>query len=267
MPDAFLDSSALIEFVFRHREARVKVENTLPPDGRRLTSRYVLFEIARGYLLSLLVLRNKSCAVQSLTELHEYLHSGQQIRMHYRRETMLGAYDDHIAHLATLGISLTQDQQLAHFRGWLGQHLRRGWRQLSRVAEVTNRIGCREDIPSPSLKANGLYEQRLPTHECGDVNACGLDKWLSAIRTELQTIAKGLAALKGKDQETERRVLALQRLIAKSAGSDFEGRDCWSCGDAFICEESPSSAIVISKNRKHFEPLCALVGRTLFAYS
>ena len=267
MPDAFLDSSTAIELVFRHREARIKVENALPVGSRRLTSRYVLFEVARGYLLSLLLLHNKALAVQTLRELHEYTHAGQQRFKSYRRETLLGAYEDYLAHLETIGISLTDEQRLPHFRGWLAQHLRRGWRQLSRVAEVINRVGCREDIPSPSAKANGLYEQRLPTLECGRADACGLDLYLSMHRSEFQAVSDRLAKLGSSDLETERRISAFRRLLARASASNFDGQDCWSCGDAIICHEAPSGATVVSKNRKHFQPLCEIMARRLIAYS
>lgn len=267
MPDAFLETTTLIELVFRHRDARRRIENTLSTSEGRLTSRYVLFEIARGYLCSLLILYNKSLEVHTLRELHEYMHSGQQLFKAYRRETMLGGYDDYLAHLETLGISMTADQRLAHFRGWLAQHLRRGWRQLSRVAEVINVVGCREDLPSPAPNANGRYEQRLPTSDCGRPEVCGLDKYLSTFRSEFQTVADGLAALESPDPETERRISAFRRLLARVSGSNFAGQDCWSCGDALICHEAPIGATIVSKNRKHFEPLSALMGRKLSVYS
>jgi len=266
MPDAFLESSALIELVFRHREVQRKVESACPAGGRRLTSRYVLFEIARGYLLSLLVLHNKARAVKSLRELHEYTHSGQRLFQRHRRETMLAAYEDYLAHLQALGISLTEEQRLSHFRGWFSQHLRHGWRRLTGAAKTINPAGCREDIPAPVQNANGLYEQPLPTQECGFPKACGLDGYLSAHRADFEAAARALAALDDPDAETKRRLSALQSLLARKAGADFAGEHCWSCGDAIICHEAPIDAAIVSKNRKHFEPLCAVFGRTLRAY-
>ena len=267
MPDGFLDSSALIELVFRHREVRKKVEDAVPAGGHRLTSRYVAFEIARGYLRSLILLHNKALSVHDLRELHEYMHSGQQLFKRYRRETMLGAYEDFLAHLQTLGISLTEEQRLSHFRAWLAQHLRRGWRQLFSAAEAINRVGCREDIASPGRKANGLYEQPLPTGDCGLADACGLDRYLWTHRPAFEEVASGLAGLEDRDEETERRILALRRLLERAVGSDFTGNDCWSCGDAIICHEAPADAAIVTKNREHFEPLCTALSRTLNAYS
>jgi len=263
MPDAFLESSALIELVFRHREVQSKVERACPAGGRRLTSRYVLFEIARGYLLSLLVLHDKARKFRTLRELHEYMHSGQQLFKAYRRETMLGAYEDFLAHLETMGISLTEEQRLFHFRDWLSHHLRRGWRQLACVAETINPVGCREDIPAPAAKANGLYEQPLPTQECGLPEKCGLDRYLSAHHFDFEAAADALAALESSDAETQRRVMALRSLLARKAGTDFAGEHCWSSGDAIICHEAPVDSTVVTKNRRHFEPLCAVFGRTL----
>jgi len=266
MPDAFLESSALIELVFRHREVQRKVESACPLGGRRLTSRYVLFEIARGYLLSLLVLQNKARAVGGLRELRQYMHSGQQLFKTCRRETMLAAYEDFLAHLEALGIAFTEEQRLPHFRGWLSQHVRHGWRRLTRVAEAINPVGCREDIPAPAQKANGLYEQPLPTQECGLPTACGLDRCLSSYHADFKAAAEALAALESPDAETQRRVVAVRSLLARNAGADFAGKHCWSSGDAIICHEAPVDATIVTKNRKHFEPLCAVFGRTLSTY-
>jgi hypothetical protein len=266
MPDAFLDSSALIELVFRHSDTRKSVHKAIPSGGRRITSRYVVFEIARGYLLSLLILHNKSLSVKSLGELHEYMHSGQQRFKPYRSNTMLGAYDDFLAYLQSLGTALTEEQRLAQFRGWLSQHLRRGWRKLFEIGVVINSVGCREDVPSPSRNPNGYYVQQLPTNECGNADACGLAVYLSSSRQDFVTITKGLKKIQKPDGETKRRIDALERLIARRDIADFVGKDCWSCGDAIICHESPPSAVVVSKNRKHFEPLCASIGRTFLGY-
>src|SRR5260221_3313604 len=159
MPDAFLESSALIELVFRHREIRTKVESVIPVGCQPLTSRYVLFEIVRGYLQSLILLHNKALAVKNMVELHEYTHSGQQLLKRHRSGTMLGAFEDFLAHLETLRVPLTEEQRLQYFRAWLAMHLRRGWRRIPQVVSLINRVGCREDIPPPTNRATNCYDQ------------------------------------------------------------------------------------------------------------
>ena len=266
MPRAFLDSSTLIELTFRNRKIRSKVNAAIPSDLDRSTSRYVVFEVARGYLGHLILLHNKALAVQSLSELHQYLHSGQQIFKRYRSGTMLGAFDDFIVHLETLDQSLTERQRLAAFQGWIASHLRRGWQKLLHGIEVINSVGCREDIPAPRKNRGQNYEQALPTKQCGSVKACGLDAYLTSHHSELEAIVTGLGGLKQPDPETKRRIAALRRLQSKGSGSDFEGGDCWDCGDAIICHEAPSGSTVVSKNRKHFQPLCLMTQKASVFY-
>lgn len=266
MPSAFLDSSTLIELTFRHREIRKKVSAALPSDLNRSTSRYVVFEVARGYLGHLILLHNKALAVQSLSELHEYLHSGAQIFKRYRSGTMLGAFDDFIVHLETLDQSLTEDQRLAAFQGWIASHLRRGWQKLLHGIEVINPVGCQEDMPAPKRNRSQNYEQALPKEQCGSAAACGLDAYLTSHQSDFQNIVASLDGLERIDAETKRRIAALRRLLDKGSGRDFDGKDCWACGDAIICHEAPADSTVVSKNRKHFQPLCSILNKKFIAY-
>ena len=43
-------------------------------------------------------------------------------------------------------------------------------------------------------------------------------------------------------------------------------RNCWSMGDLIIALECPPDAALWTTNRKHFEPLCQVLGRTLFDF-
>ena len=60
MAEAFLDSSVLIGLVFRHAGERASCQAALPVDGTIVCSRYVIFEVARGFLRSLIALHNYS---------------------------------------------------------------------------------------------------------------------------------------------------------------------------------------------------------------
>lgn len=179
---------------------------------------------------------------------------------------MLGAFDDYFSLLEGVDAKVTAGQQLAEFKGWLGPHIRRGWRKLEKEAALVNAIGCRTDLAAPKTRGDGCYDQKLPTKECGTPNACGLDQYLGNQAASLGELLDKLYEIDDADSETERRIKSLRRLLEGPRGEKFKGADCFACGDALICHESPPASTVISKNQKHFEPLCEILGRTFQGY-
>src|SRR5262245_44836071 len=99
MPEAFLDSSVLIGLVFRHAGERDACSAALSRTDSVCCSRYVIFEVARGFLRSLIALHNYSFEFNSFAGLHQAAHSGQQRFKPYAMHTWLGAFDDYFASL------------------------------------------------------------------------------------------------------------------------------------------------------------------------
>jgi len=60
MAEAFLDSAVVIGLLFRHAGERAACQAVLPPSVKPVCSRYVTFEVARGFLRSLILLYNSS---------------------------------------------------------------------------------------------------------------------------------------------------------------------------------------------------------------
>lgn len=264
MAEAFLDSSIVIGLHFRHAGERTRCASAIPADAERLTSHYVIFEIARGFLRSLLLLHNASFEYRTFAELLEASHSGQLRFQPYRMQPRLGAFDDYFAALALEDGTVAASAMLAEFRAKLRTWARRGWQQMHAKNRLTNSIGCREDLQPPSVRSHDHHlHQELPTAECGIPAACGLDGYLSAQALSLSALRNGLqhSMSTDRDRETDRRIAALGRLLAKARGEQFKGTDCYRCGDALICHESPEPAVVVSKNLKHFAPICELLGK------
>ncbi len=265
MADVFLDSSVLIGLVFRHAGERAACRAALPPGGKAFSSRYVIFEIARGFLRSLIALHNYSFEFNSFADLHQAAHSGQQRFRLYAMHTWLGAFDDYFAALeAEDGASserLKLEELRAKLRGWI----RRGWRQMGNDFRTINEIGCREDLPSPASRGDQRIDQRLPDEECGQPAACRLQAFIHARKPQVEAVAAGLEALppSRKDNETVDRIDGLRHLLAKAPGEPFEGKKCYRSGDALICLEAPAGCIIASKNRKHFEPLARILDKPL----
>jgi hypothetical protein len=265
MADAFLDSSVLIGLVFRHAGERAACQAALSKDGVVICSRYVLFEVARGFLRSLIVLHNASFEFGSFADLHQAAHSGQQRFRQYRMHTWLGAFDGYFAELeredGVLSEALTLEEFRAKVRGWI----RRGWRRMEKEFNPINRIGCREDLPPPAARGDHLIDQALPDDECGQPDTCGVQAFIETRKSQVAAIVTGLETLpeSRKDAETEARIDGLRHLLSSPTGASFDGKKCHRCGDALICLEAPEDFVIVTKNRKHFELLVRIVGKAL----
>ena len=265
MAEAFLDSSVLIGLVFRHAGERAACRAALPVDGAAVSSRYVIFEVARGFLRCLIALHNYSFEFSSFADLHLAAHSGQRRFMPYRMHTWLGAFDDYFAALEVQDGGTNEALKLEEFRAKLRGWIRRGWRQMESDFRLLNEIGCREDLSPPVSRGDQRINQRLPVDECGQPAACRLPAFIQTHKPRVEAVAAALEALptSGKDKETLGRIDGLRHLLARAPGASFDGTKCHDCGDALICLEAPPGQTITTKNRKHFEPLAAMLGKRL----
>jgi hypothetical protein len=265
MAEAFLDSSVVIGLLFRHAGERVACQEILPPLAKPVCSRYVAFEVARGFLRSLIALHNLSFEYPSFSALHQAAHSGQQRFKPYRMASWLGAFDDYFAALEAEGGASTEVLKLEEFRAKLRVWIRRGWRHIGKDFRVINEIGCREDLPPPTVRPDGRCDQRLPDKDCGQPDACRLLAFVGSEKRKVELLAEVMDALPSetKDGETRRRIAALRHLLTKGPGMEFEGDQCHRCGDAMICLEAPDGHVIATKNRRHFEPIAKALGKPI----
>lgn len=264
MADTFLDSSILIGLVFRNAGEKAACMAVLPA-GAIFCSRYVIFEVARGFLRSLIALHNYSFEFESFARLHQAAHSGQQRFKPYRMHTWLGAFDDYFAALEQADGSSNGTLKIEELRAKLRVWIRRGWRRMHADFDLINEIDCREDLPPPSSREDQLIDQRLPDDECGQPEACGLQAFIQSRKPDVKSVATGLEELPPvqKDSETLNRIAGLKHLLDTSEGEPFVGKKCYHCGDALICIEAPNGHIIATKNGKHFEPLAQILNKRL----
>lgn len=263
MPEAFLDSSVAIGLLFRHAGERQACLAAIPEGATPVCSRYVDFEIARGFLRSLILLYNASFEYESFSNLHQAAHSGQLRFKPYQMATWLGAFVDYFAALEAEDGAFESAKQLEEFRAKLWTWIRRGWDQLRTRYRPHNDIGCREDIPPPAQRSNLRLDQPLPLEECGSPSACRLQSFLARHQAAARDLAEQLDRLpaKQKDSETTKRVEALLDLLGNPVGTAFLGRQCHACGDGLIALEAPPDHVIVTKNAKHFEPIARILGK------
>jgi len=115
------------------------------------------------------------------------------------------------------------------------------------------------------MRADGRCDQRLPDHECGQPSACELQAFTASAKAEVEAVREALEGLTGsaQDKETIRRIKGLHDLLNMPLGAAFDGKTCHCCGDALICVEAPPNHVIVTKNRKHFEPMAKTLGKPL----
>ena len=266
MPDAFLESSVVIGLLFRHAGERTACEQAIPAGAIRACSRYVQYEVARGFLRSLLALYNISFEYDSYADLHQEAYSGQRRFRSYEMHTWLGAFTDFEAALETEDEALSQAQKVEEFRAKLRGWIRRGWARLQRDFDLSiDEVGCRDPLPAPFARVDGRMEQIIAVDRCGVAAACKVMAFVNQRRPEMELVADGLAQLppSKSDPETKKRIIALRELAKADPQMGFTGKRSYECGDAFIAMESPVTHTIVTKNAKHFVPIAGLLGKQM----
>ena len=266
MPSGFLDSSVLIGLHFRHAGEKAACNACLANVTQRETSRYAIFEIARGFLLSLINLHNKSFEHDTFSSLHQAAHSGQLMYQTYKMQTWMGAFDDFFARLEEADSAHKESQKLMLLRSFLWQTVRRGWTALLGGYGFHNDLGCHEQLPNPKLNEDGRIEHALPTKDCGGPTQCGILNYVAAHRGPMDWLTielKNLPATAKKGDTDAKHVDGMMHLLDYAPDKAFDGKKCHRCGDLLICVESPAGHIIATKNEKDFLPIATILGKQL----
>ena len=258
----FFETSALIDLIFSDKETRIKVGALVSPAARKMTSRFVIFEVCRGFLRNLILLHNKSLQVKRFDEL--FIYASHSRLAHHRLGTILGAFTAYFQ-LPSAFSPTSSTEMVAEFRGHLRRKIRRGYESMEeKMDEVINDVGCRDDIKGPVQDAEGYFAQELRKSDCGIEQNCGLRNYYHKHRADFVTIRKKLDP--PIDNETEMRRFAM-RALYRVKGRPFERGHCYRAGDATISHESPKCALLISKNQKHIEPIAEVLEKSAAFYS
>lgn len=266
MPDAFIDSSVLIGLYFRHAGERAACEACLPAGSKRVSSQYIIFEIARGFLRSLLEIHNASFEYTRFSDFHMAAYSGARRFKPYQMATWLGAMTDFMAALEQQDVVIAEPQKLEFFRAMIRKMIQRGWKQLLNGCHFIDDISCQKNVPNPILNRDGRVTQALPVTDCGKPNTCGVQSFIAQWNPTVQSLIQHLATLpkkrKGNDTDTKH-IPGLQHLLDATLGTAFDGKKCHQCGDALICIEAPIGSIIATKNRGDFEPIAEFLNKNL----
>lgn len=251
----FLDTTIQIERVVGSRARQAELRRELA-NYRLITSTYVLGEYLRTLVKDAILLHKLALEHRYLddivTVIAQYPNKRVSSRMLllwanvYRR----GRYDQQDI----------LDQLADYITFWLVNRFLTGIDELLDVTEC----GLARERP----KAIGYHpverrhEQYYLRAQCTRrIKECGLAERLAVWRPELQAVADGLC---NHPDSALARMGALVIRLLNDPGL-VRGRNCtWYLGDLIIALELPPAIPLYTTNHRHFEPLCALLGKRLF---
>ncbi len=262
MNSIFFETSALIEFTFCDKTTKKKILELVPSYSEKRTSRYVIYEICRGFLRYLILLHNKAHDLERFSELMGF--ASRVRRQGHYQGAILGAFERYFQSRES-EVALSDEHRLIDFRGNMRRMIRRGWVNIDKkMDQIINEVGCREDLQSPFLK-DELYKQLLEKEKCGIRSNCGLKKYVTASRNDFEKIKDKLEHSSDLDDEQKKQIHALRELY-RVCNRNFDKWNCYKCADIIIAHESPPDCILISKNQKHLEGICSCFGKKAAFY-
>lgn len=257
----WLETSVVIQLHFRNAAVALAARKAVPENAETVVSRYVLFELARGYLSSLRELHNASFGCQTRHDLRKLVKDGNA-RYTYKGPTWTDVLDDDLFLLEQ-----EPDAREAHwekllpnmFRARLRTLIENGWADCCEGHSAGNPTGCRADLPPPAEDADGRLAHDLPLSACGQPGNCGVLAFSRKNEAGLRGVQKeiGKSKAKAKKGERERRMAGLEHLLGVE-GEEFDGTHCHNCGDAMIAAEAGTDAVV-TKDRD-FLKICKALG-------
>lgn len=243
----FLDTTIQIERVTATRTRQAKIAQALA-DGQIITSTYVLGEFLRTLVQDALVLYNM---VQSTEQLYD---------VETKMAQLLNKRSASRCLLLWAALHRTGVYERARVMRTLQTYIEYGLlnRFMLGIHALLDTTACGLARERPLLRDN-IY--RLRTQCTRQFKECILTERLTEHRPALQRLADGLH---NYPEPALARMGELCRRIL-SEPDVARGRNCtWRLGDLVIALEMPADALLYTTNRRHFEPLCQLLGKQLY---
>jgi predicted nucleic acid-binding protein len=242
----FLDTTIQIERLVGSRRRQAELRRTLA-EHTLLTSTYVLGEYLRTLVAD-------ATRLYHLVQTHEHL------------DDVLTAIAQHVnkrqaSRMLLLWANVRregaqqQEYILDTLEGYVTFQL--VGRFLASTDELLDSTGCGLAGERP-MQGGDVY--RLRAQCTRQVKECFLPEFLTEYKVDVRAVADGLGD--HADPALARMAaLATQLLDDPDAA---RGRNCtWYLGGLIIALECPPDAALVTTNRRHFEPLCGLLDKTL----
>ena len=243
----FLDTTIQIERVTATSERQAEIANALT-GAEVITSTYVLGEYLRTLVKDALLLYDLICTTE-----HSYDVETQIANLLNKRSASRCLLLWASLHRAGI---YERTRLLFTLDGYIDYGL--VTRFMTGIDELLNTTDCGLAKERPQLTGE-TYELRAQCTR--PVKECTLAELLTAHEAEIKILADGL-------KEHSDKALARMGDLCTNILDDphiARGRNCtWYLGDLVIALELPPDAALYTTNRRHFEPLCELLGKQFY---
>jgi hypothetical protein len=271
---AFLETTVIVDLIFKDRARVAQINSLLDQFESTESSHYVRMEIKRGFLQNLVALYNKSVECTRLSEVHQYIHRLSATPARHRLGTVLGSVTAFIQSIEDKELKdLKKQGKLGDFQkkqleAFLRLRIRRFWPAFDKAAdEIIDPVYCykyRYNLAPPTF-VNGRFDNTF--HNCDKYKPgiCRLREFVDEHEPEYVQIRDQLLASGVVDAESIKRVQGLKEAL-RLKKRQIPRKQCWQLGDAILVLEPAPEVNIITSNRKHYEPLCAIIKRPLTTY-
>jgi hypothetical protein len=278
MAKIYLETTALIDAILKgwYPELTGIIEKA----DRVTTSQYAKMEIKKGFLRNWVLLYNKAVQFQSIDMVHQFISSLSSSPQRY----YLGACADAITLFSKsysqrrpreiieqYGEANEGEVQLKLFKSLLRTQIKRCFHKVSvKVAEIYNPMNCFNDLSTPVEKYGVFFNKPERCNESGI--KCDIKRYIEDNRDAFITILKTLEGLEKQDSETKRRISSLKKMLKMVRWNrNFDNtnpnqKHCWNCGDAIHAVIAGADEQIITRNFRHFEPICGAIGKSIKGY-
>ncbi|WP_040335243.1 hypothetical protein [Candidatus Magnetobacterium casense] len=245
------------------------------------TSQYSKMEIKKGFLHKWVLLYNKAVRCKSFEDISLFISNLTSSPNRYYLGACVDAVSIFEADYSKKKPSELKGQyadinegeiRLNAFKSNLRTQIKLCFHKIStRVRETHNPMQCFKDLGAPFLEKKMFINKPLKCDESRD--KCNITQYIRDNKDAFEKILKKLETIKEKDKETTKRIRSLKEILKlinndRPISNHHQNQGlCWDCTDAIHAVIPPHDSTLLTRNIRHFEPICEAIGRNFKGYS
>jgi hypothetical protein len=276
----YLETTAAIDASFK---SFPEVLSIIKSSHKTYTSQYTKMEIRRGFLNYLILLHNKIPQFEKWSEMQQfisnvtsspkryYLAAIQDALVLFWREIEKGRPEYLIKEYGDISTKILLIDIKSFLRLWIKRLLRK----VDKLSdEILNPMKCFIDLRIPEERDNLFFNTPVRCNESSV--ECEIRQFFVDNSHEFDKVIEKLKSIPvaNIDNETRERIKSLKHILKKIVPhrnrkfSNLSQNEklCWSCGDAIHAVLAPDNALIVNRNEKHFNDICAAIGKQGISY-
>lgn len=250
--DLYLDTSIQIDRKIAEPEKKEKLENILSQAESLTSSSYVKMEYRRSLVRDWVFIFNAVDDVANFGEVLLKVNTLPPLQQR-RIRRMIGSIAKFFFDVEQLPITLGKEliEIIHHYFKTLIEFSMEDFNDSVNI--VSNETDCYIAKGIPRLKGK-KFDNRITHCKPGDIK-CDIVEFFQKNIESFKKIYDVLSQMENLDDEQKKIKKIIEKALKHPKNmADF--KNCWNCGDSIIAVECPNKSSLLTKNLKHFEPLC-----------